>query len=51
MPLLKSKTNTAFQKNVSELVHSGRKLNQALAIAYDVKRGGKKRVAKRKRKV
>lgn len=51
MPLSKGKSAESFSKNVSELVNSGRKLKQALAIAYRVKRGGKKRVAKRGRKV
>lgn len=39
MPLDKSKTKAAFGNNVSELMHSGHKQDQALAIAYRIKRG------------
>ena len=38
MPLVKSKSETAFRKNVAAEVKSGRPLKQSLAIAYSVKR-------------
>lgn len=43
MPLEKSASNKAFKSNVSELVHSGRKIKQALAIAYATQRKAKKK--------
>ena len=43
MPLDKSKTKAAFKQNVKTEVASGRTIKQALAIAYSVKRGGKKK--------
>lgn len=47
MPLIKSSSKKAFEKNLSELLASGRPRKQALAIAFDVKR---KRKRKRKKK-
>lgn len=44
MPLNKGKSKQAFKANVKELVATGRPTKQALAIAYNVKRGGKKNV-------
>lgn len=47
MPLIKSKSKSAFKKNVSKLMHEVGKSPhvktraQALAIAYDQKRRGK----------
>ena len=41
MPLAKSSSRIAFLKNVTELVRSGRKVNQAVAIAYKEKRAAK----------
>lgn len=38
MPLIKSKSDEAFSKNVSELVHSGYPQKQAVAISYSVQR-------------
>lgn len=38
MPLVKSKSTKAFSKNVSTEMHAGKKQNQAVAIAYSVKR-------------
>ncbi len=44
MPLVKGKSKKAFSSNVKELVNSGRKPKQAVAIAYSVKRkAGRKR--------
>ena len=43
MPLVKSKSKEAFQKNVKAEIKAGKPVKQALAIAYDVKRkAGKK---------
>ena len=38
MPLIHSKSKEAFNKNVSEMVHSGHPVNQAVAAAYSVQR-------------
>lgn len=35
MPLQKGKSKKVISSNISELVHSGRKQNQAIAIAMD----------------
>jgi len=45
MPLIKSKSKQAFQKNVKTEIESGRPVKQAVAIAYATKRaaGGKDR--------
>ena len=40
MPLLKGKENIG--RNISELIHSGRKKDQAIAIALDLARKKKK---------
>jgi hypothetical protein len=42
MPLIKSKSEKAFKKNISTEVKSGRPVKQAVAIAYSVKRSAKK---------
>lgn len=42
MPLIKSKSEKAFKKNISTEVKAGRPVKQAVAIAYSVKRGAKK---------
>ena len=36
MPLIKSTSNKAFQKNISTEVAAGKPVKQAVAIAYDV---------------
>ena len=43
MPLQEGKSKATFKYNVRELVHSGRKITQALAIAFKKRReaGGK----------
>jgi hypothetical protein len=38
MPLVKSKSQEAFRKNVAAEVKSGKPMKQALAVAYSVKR-------------
>lgn len=42
MPLLYNKSKQAFNKNVSKEMESGKPQNQALAIAYNIKRKNKK---------
>lgn len=42
MPLKKSKSNAAFSSNVKAEMNAGKPQNQALAIAYSVKRKAKK---------
>ena len=42
MPLIKSKSDKAFKKNVATEVKAGKPVKQAVAIAYDVKRRSKK---------
>lgn len=38
MPLIKSTSKEAFKKNISREVKAGKPVNQAVAIAYSVKR-------------
>jgi len=42
MPLIKSKSEKAFKKNVAEMVRAGHPVRQAVAAAYAVKRKAKK---------
>jgi hypothetical protein len=42
MPLVKSKSDKAFKKNISTEVKAGKPVKQAVAIAYSVKRASKK---------
>jgi hypothetical protein len=42
MPLVKSKSDKAFKKNISAEVKAGKPVKQAVAIAYAVKRASKK---------
>jgi hypothetical protein len=42
MPLIKSKSKKAFEKNISTEVRAGKPVKQAVAIAYSVKRSAKK---------
>ena len=42
MPLIKSKSDKAFKKNISAEVKAGKPVKQAVAIAYSVKRAAKK---------
>lgn len=46
MPLIKSKSKQAFQKNVKQEIKSGKPPKQAVAIAYATKRAaaGKKKM-------
>lgn len=48
MPLNKSGTKKAFSENVKTEMAHGKPQKQAVAIAYSVQRGGKKRPSKRK---
>lgn len=41
MPLIKSKSKSAFGKNVATEVKAGKPIKQAVAIAYSVKRAAK----------
>lgn len=50
MPLKKGKSKQAFSYNVKELVSSGRKPSQAVAIAYSVAGENKKEQEKKKKK-
>ena len=36
MPLIKSKSPKAFQKNISTEVHAGKPIKQEVAIAYSI---------------
>ena len=38
MPLVKSKSDKAFSKNVKTEIKAGKKQDQAVAIAYQIKR-------------
>jgi hypothetical protein len=49
MPLVKSKSPAAFRKNVAAEVKSGKPVNQAVAIAYSVKREAAKTASKGKK--
>jgi hypothetical protein len=42
MPLIKRKSQKAFEKNISTEVKAGKPAKQAVAIAYDVQRRAKK---------
>ena len=51
MPLIQSKSKTAFKKNVQKEVDAGRPVKQALAIAYATQRdAAKKKTTKSKGK-
>ena len=43
MPLIKSKTKSAFKKNVAAEIRSGKSPKQATAIAYSVQRKARKK--------
>jgi hypothetical protein len=44
MPLVKSKSEKAFKKNISTEVKAGKPVKQAVAIAYSVKRAAPKKM-------
>ena len=43
MPLIKSKSERAFKKNISAEIHAGKPMKQAVAIAYATQRSAKKK--------
>ena len=43
MPLIKSKSERAFKKNISTEIHAGKPMKQAVAIAYATQRSAKKK--------
>jgi len=43
MPLIKSKSDKAFKKNIEAEMHAGKPQKQAVAIAYSMKRAAKKK--------
>jgi hypothetical protein len=45
MPLLKSKSEKAFKKNIATEVKAGKPVKQAVAIAYSEKRAAPKKMA------
>lgn len=49
MPLIKSKTESAFRKNIAAEVKSGKPVKQSVAIAYAVKRAAAKPALKGKK--
>ena len=49
MPLVKSKSDAAFRKNVKAELAAGKEPKQAVAIAYSVKREAQKQPAKGKK--
>lgn len=50
MPLVKSKSDAAFRKNVKAEVKSGKPVKQAVAIAYSVKREAAKKAPMKSKK-
>jgi len=46
MPLIKSTSKKAFEKNIAKEIHSGKPKKQAAAIAYSVKREASKKKKK-----
>lgn len=49
MPLTKSPSKQAFQKNIKAEVKAGKPVRQAVAIAYSVKREAAKKTPKAKK--
>ena len=49
MPLTKSPSKQAFQKNIKAEVKAGKPVKQAVAIAYSVKREATKKAPKGKK--
>jgi hypothetical protein len=45
MPLVNSKSKSAFKENISREVKAGKPVKQAVAIAYSVKRQAQKKKA------
>lgn len=49
MPLIKSPTKAAREKNIAKEIASGKKPAQAVAIGYSVQREAKKQQVKKKK--
>lgn len=49
MPLTKTSSKKAFEKNIKAEVQAGKPVKQAVAIAYSVKRGAEKKTSKNKK--
>ena len=49
MPLVQSKSDAAFRKNVKAELAAGKEPKQAVAIAYSIKREAQKQTAKGKK--
>jgi len=47
MPLIKSTSKQAFQKNVKKEIQAGRPVKQSVAIAYATKRAAAKKKVKK----
>jgi len=50
VPLKKGKSRKVISRNVSELVHSGKPQNQAVAIALDVARKAGARIPRKRKR-
>ena len=50
MPLVKSKSDSAFRKNVKAEIKAGKPQKQAVAIAYSVKREAAKKAPMKSKK-
>ena len=50
MPLKQGKSKKAFEYNIKQEIKAGKPQKQAVAIAYSIKRGGKKKSGKKKTK-
>ena len=51
MPLIKSKSKEAFNKNIATEVKAGKPVKQAVAIAYSEKRSANKKAGGKVKKI